>query len=264
MIEVSALSKTFSLPKKRKKDPETSLDPREQGRKFHVLENVSFASKQGEIVGLLGPNGAGKTTLLRILSTALKPSSGTALVNGADIATNPLAVRHQIGFLSGNTGLYGRLTPKEILTYYGKLHGVEKNELERRLDDLFTSLEIGDYAHRKADSLSTGMKQKVNIARTLVHDPKVIIFDEPTTGLDVFASQTILAFIERCKQQGKSVIFSTHHMHEVERLCDRIVMIYQGKLRFEGSIEEMKAQSGQQHLDEAFLALMGKEVQHAV
>lgn len=262
MIEVMALSKTFSIPKKKRGASNEVLDPRESGAQFNALSQVSFSSKSGEILGLLGPNGAGKTTLLRILSTALEPTSGTCRVHGADIVREPLEVRRKIGFLSGNTGLYGRLTAREILNYFGQLHQVPKDVLKRRIDELFKVLEIESYAHRRADTLSAGMKQKVNIARTLVHDPEVIVFDEPTTGLDVHAAQTILAFIESCKRKGKSVIFSTHHMHEVERLCDRVVLIHQGRHCFEGTVAQMKTQTQKSHLDEAFLALIGQEVNH--
>lgn len=263
MIEVKALSKTFSIPKRKKSGKVgEDIDPRESGKTFNALAGISFVSKSGEILGLLGPNGAGKTTLLRILSTALQPSSGTCVVHGADIVRDPLEVRRKIGFLSGNTGLYGRLSAREILEYFGKLHQVPKDKLSRRIEELFQVLEISSFAHRRTDTLSAGMKQKVNIARTLVHDPEVIVFDEPTTGLDVHAAQTILAFIERFKQSGKSVIFSTHHMHEVERLCDRVVLIHQGQLRFEGSVAQMKSQAQRTHLDEAFLTLIGQEVKH--
>lgn len=259
MIVVKDLCKIFSIPKKKKKN-EGPIDARERGTTFHVLKEVSFTSERGEILGLLGPNGAGKTTLLRILSTALKPSSGSCTVNGLDIVKCPLEVRRKIGFLSGNTGLYGRLSAREILTYFGQLHRVAAQDLDHRIDELFTILDIHDYAHRRADTLSAGMKQKVNIARTLVHDPEVIVFDEPTTGLDVHASQTILTFIERCKDQGKTVIFSTHHMQEVEQLCDRILMIHQGQCCFSGTVKQMLTSTGKDQLNAAFLTFMSTEV----
>jgi len=258
MIEVKNLSKTFKVPKKKKGKSEGARDPREIGNRFHVLKDINFQSEKGAIIGLLGPNGAGKTTLLRILSTALKPSAGTALVNGVDITVDPVEVRRMIGFLSGNTGLYGRLNAKEIIDYFGQLNQIPKQELERRRDELFERLQITSFAHKRSDSLSTGMKQKVSIARTLIHDPEVLVFDEPTTGLDVHAAQTILAFIQDCKDKGKSVIFSTHHMHEVDRLCDRVVVIDEGIKKFEGTTAAMRQQTGQAHLDEAFLALIGR------
>ena len=263
MFEVHSIGKRFKMPKKAKGKGKGASDSREQGRWFQALNQVSFASKSGEIVGLLGPNGAGKTTLLRILSTALKPTEGTAVVCGSDIVADPLEVRRKIGFLSGNTGLYGRLTPREIVSYFGRLHGLTKARLNDRIDELFNTLAIESFADRKSDSLSAGMKQKVSIARTLIHDPQVIVFDEPTTGLDVAAAQTILRLIETCKEQGKSVIFSTHHMHEVERLCDRVVLIHQGGKCFEGSVAHMLEKSGCDHLDDAFLTLIGAEAKHA-
>jgi sodium transport system ATP-binding protein len=258
MIEVKNLSKTFKVPKKKKGKKEDEHDPREVGNLFHVIKDISFQSEKGAIIGLLGPNGAGKTTLLRILSTALKPSAGTALVNGVDITVDPVEVRRMIGFLSGHTGLYGRLNAKEIIAYFGQLNHIPRHELEQRRDELFEKLQITSFAHKRTDTLSTGMKQKVSIARTLIHNPEVLIFDEPTTGLDVHAAQTILAFIQECKDKGKSVIFSTHHMHEVDRLCDRVVVIDEGMKKFEGSTAAMREQTGQTHLDEAFLSLIGK------
>jgi sodium transport system ATP-binding protein len=206
----------------------------------------------------LGANGAGKTTLLRVLSTSLQPTRGTALVGGVDIVKDPLQVRRKIGFLSGKTGLYARLTPQETLAFFGRMHGFSKSDIKQRIKALFDELDIHSYADKQCDLLSTGMRQKVSIARSLVHDPEIIIFDEPTTGLDVAASQTILEVIDRCRQQQKSVIFSTHHMHEVEKLCDWVVIIEQGAMCFEGSVADMRSASGKQLLDEAYLALANK------
>ncbi|MEM6992007.1 MAG: ATP-binding cassette domain-containing protein [Myxococcota bacterium] len=261
MLEVRRLVKVFAQPKKKKKSSvAAAVDPRDRGRAFHALDGVSFDAPGGKITGLLGPNGAGKTTLLRVLSTSLQPSSGSAKVDGIDIAADPLLVRRRIGFLSGNTGLYGRLTPRELLRYFGSLHGMPAARLEARIEELAALLEMSMYLDRRCDALSTGMKQKVNIGRTLVHDPDVIVFDEPTTGLDVPAAETILALVERCREQGKTVILSTHHMHEVDRVCDHVVLIHQGKLRFSGSVAQMRSQSDCTALDQAFLALMHAEV----
>jgi sodium transport system ATP-binding protein len=207
------------------------------------------------ILGLLGPNGAGKTTLLRILSTALKPTAGTASFDGVDIIENPLEVRRRIGFLSDNTGLYGRLTAREMIEYFGRLSSIESKKLKSRVEELIGLLSMKDFIDKRNDTLSSGMKQKVSIARTLIHDPQIVMFDEPTTGLDVVAAEAILQFIESCKQRGKTVLFCTHHMHEVDRLCDNVVMLRQGRLCFTGTPKQMLAHTGQTHLDKAFLTL---------
>lgn len=259
MIEVSGISKSFRERRKKVRDIRQLLERFRTGRKFFAVRDVSFLAEKGKILGLLGPNGAGKTTLLRMLSTALKPSAGTAKFDDIDIVENPLEVRRKIGFLSDNTGLYGRLTAREMIEYYGKLHGMERTKLSKRMDELFSLLEISSFADKRNDSLSSGMKQKVSIARTLIHDPEVIIFDEPTTGLDVAAAEAILKFIVSCKEKGKTVIFCTHHMHEVDRLCDSVVVLHKGRLCFEGSIENMRSQTGHTHLDKAFLALIDTE-----
>ena len=263
MIEVMGISKCF----RRRKQKGGGLYKKffGQDRKmFYAVRDVSFHAEAGSILGLLGPNGAGKTTLLRMLSTALKPTAGTANFNGIDIIENPLEVRKRIGFLSDDTGLYGRLTAREMIEYFGKLHGMEHKRLKERVNELFNLLDMTSFADKRNDSLSSGMKQKVSIARTLVHDPEVIIFDEPTTGLDVAAAEAILQFIESCKAEGKTVLFCTHHMHEVDSLCDRVVILHQGHLCFQGSLEEMRSRTGQTHLDKAFLALIDSaEVSHA-
>ena len=265
MLEIRDLTKHFTLPKKKKKKnaPPGPKDPRERGRRFHAVDGLSFRADEGKILGLLGPNGAGKTTLLRVLSTALTPSSGSVELDGVDVTTRPLEVRRRIGFLSGNTGLYGRLTPRELVAYFGKLHGIPQPRLDKRVAELTDVLDMGTFMDRRCDALSSGMKQRVNIARTLVHDPDVIVFDEPTTGLDVQAAETILDLVERCRDEGKTVILSTHHMHEVERVCDRVVLIHEGKLRFDGTVAGMREETGASTLDRAFLRLVGEEVSDA-
>ncbi len=263
MIEVDGLSKSFRRHKQKGKS-RRQKKAHEGGKWFYAVRDVSFRAETGSILGLLGPNGAGKTTLLRMLSTALKPSNGTARFDGVDVVENPLEVRKRIGFLSDNTGLYGRLTAREMIEYYGKLHGLEQAKINERMDELFSLLEMTSFADKRNDSLSSGMKQKVSIARTLIHDPEVIMFDEPTTGLDVAAAEAILKFIVSCKDKGKTVLFCTHHMHEVDRLCDFVVVLHKGRLCFEGSIEQMRSHTGQSHLDKAFLALIdSSEVNHA-
>ena len=256
MLEIKGISKSFRERRKKARNLIGFLQGLRGGRKFFAVRDVSFAAKSGTILGLLGPNGAGKTTLLRMLSTSLKPSAGTAIYEDIDLVKNPLEVRKRIGFLSDNTGLYGRLTAREMIAYYGKLHGLKRKKLRERMDELFSVLEMTDFVDKRNDSLSSGMKQKVSIARTLIHEPDILMFDEPTTGLDVAAAEAILNFIETCKIQGKTVIFCTHHMHEVERLCDCVVILNKGKLCFEGSIEQMREKTGQKLLDKAFLDLI--------
>jgi len=256
MIEIKNISKSF---KRRGKSPKRRFEtePQLTGKKVNALADVSFCAENGKILGLLGPNGAGKTTLLRILSTSLKATTGTASFDGIDILQNPLEVRRRIGFLSDNTGLYGRLTGREMIEYFGRLYGIDKKTLKNRIDELIGLLAMGDFIDKRNDSLSSGMKQKVSIARTLVHDPQIVMFDEPTTGLDVAAAEAILQLIESCKQKGKTVLFCTHHMHEVQRLCDNVVILSRGRLCFTGTPQQMLSQTGQVHLDKAFLALIG-------
>ena len=260
MIEVKAISKTFKRRGKKRKARFES-EPATSGRVVNALSEVSFSAEKGMILGLLGPNGAGKTTLLRILSTSLKPTAGTALFDGVDILQNPIEVRRRIGFLSDNTGLYGRLTGREMIEYFGLLHGLERAFLKKRVEELIELLSMKDFIDKRNDTLSSGMKQKVSIARTLVHDPQIVMFDEPTTGLDVVAAEAILQFIESCKQKGKTVLFCTHHMHEVERLCDSVAMLRQGRLCFSGTPRQMLEYTKQTRLDKAFLTLVGSGVQ---
>jgi sodium transport system ATP-binding protein len=224
--------------------------------KVSAVDHVSFRCRPGEIYGLLGANGAGKTTTLRMLATILKPSQGTAIVAGHDVIREPEKVRSQVGFLSTATALYGRLSAQEMVEYFGRLYGLAEDELARRIDAIFTRLEMDDFRDRRCDKLSTGMKQKVSIARTLVHDPSVMIFDEPTVGLDVMAARSIIGFIRECRERGKTVIFSTHVMTEAEKLCDHIGIIHGGKLLAEGTLAELRQRFGKQDLEEIFVEVV--------
>src|SRR3984893_1497346 len=221
-----------------------------------AVNDVSFSCRPGEIYGLLGANGAGKTTTLRMLATILAPSEGTAIVAGFDVTKEPQKVRAHVGFLSAATALYGRLSAQEMVEYFGRLHGLEERTLQRRIDEIFERLEMNDFRDRRCDKLSTGMKQKVSIARTLVHDPSVMIFDEPTLGLDVIAARTIALFIRECRDKGKTVVFSTHVMSEVEKLCDHIGIIHGGKLLAEGTLPELRARFGVQDLEDLFVKVV--------
>jgi sodium transport system ATP-binding protein len=238
LIEAKQLSKIFKDKKR---------------GKFHAVDNVSFTCKPGEIYGLLGANGAGKTTTLRMLATILRPNSGSAEVAGHDITRAPERVRASIGFLSTATALYGRLTAREFIEYFGRLNGINEAQLKTRVDSLIATLGISEFAHVRCEKLSTGMKQRVSIGRSVVHDPPVMIFDEPTSGLDVMAARSIVQFIRQCREQNKTVIFSSHIMSEVEKLCDRIGIIHNGKLLREGTLAELRAQSGKDDLEEIFV-----------
>lgn len=238
MIEARNLTKTFKDKKR---------------GEIRAVDSVSFRCEPGRIYGLLGANGAGKTTTLRILATILAPSSGSAMVAGHDIVRDPGQVRHNVGFLSTATALYGRLTAREMVEYFGRLHHIDEAVLRRRIDEIFTRLDMQEFRDRRCDKLSTGMKQKVSIARTLIHDPAVMIFDEPTLGLDVMAARTIVAFIRECRTQGKTVIFSSHVMSEVEKLCDVVGIVHRGRLLAEGSTAGLKARHGVDDFEEVFV-----------
>ncbi|MCC6962720.1 MAG: ATP-binding cassette domain-containing protein [candidate division Zixibacteria bacterium] len=223
-----------------------------------AVDHVNFNCKAGEVYGLLGPNGAGKTTTLRIISTALKPTSGTALINGVDVSKEPQKVREQIGFLSGNTGLYGRLTAREMVAYFGKLYGMDDSLVARRTQELFTLLDMNKFADSRNEKLSTGMKQKVSIVRSVLHDPPVMVFDEPTSGLDVMSSRTIVDFIKKCRDDGKCVIFSTHIMSEAMRLCDRVAIIHNGRIYKEGTVNRLLEETQTNNLEDAFIKIVGE------
>lgn len=223
---------------------------------IHALEAVSFEVRPGEIYGLLGPNGAGKTTCLRILSTVLKPSSGRALIAGYDVVTCPEQVRANIGFMSNNTGIYDRMTAWEMVEYYGRLYGIDEDRLQPRLEEIFDTLQMNDFRDMLGSKMSTGMKQKVSIARTIVHDPPVLIFDEPTSGLDVLVARAVHKAVESLKAQGKCIIFSTHIMREVEKLCDRVGIIHKGKILAEGTVPELIDQYKQPDIEEVFFHLI--------
>ena len=241
MIEARGLSKRFQDKKR---------------GEIRAVDNVSFTCQPGKIYGLLGANGAGKTTTLRLLATILEPTDGTAVVCGKDVIESPEEVRARVGFLSTATALYPRLTSREMVEYFGRLNGLDEATLKKRVDDIFERLDMNEFRDRRCDKLSSGMKQKTSIARTLVHDPPVMIFDEPTNALDVMTSRSIVDFIRECRDRGKTVIFSTHIMSEVEKLCDTIGIIQSGKLLAEGTLEQLRAQHQEQDLEEIFVKVV--------
>ena len=232
----------------------TFQDP-ERGR-VEAVREVELHCRRGEIYGLLGPNGAGKTTTLRMLSTILAPTSGTAEIDGVDVVEDPLEARRRIGFLSTSTGLYPRLTARETLRYFGKLHGIGEGPLEAPVEELVEAFDMGAFADGRCEAFSTGQKQKVSIARAVLHDPPVLILDEPTTGLDILASSAMIDFIESSRARGTCILFSTHIMSEAERLCDRIGVIYGGRLLAEGTLAELQERTGEAWLDGVFKALV--------
>ncbi len=231
--------------------------------KIRAVDGVSFRCEPGRIYGLLGANGAGKTTTLRILATILEPTEGTACVAGYDVVTQPEKVRASVGFLSTATALYARLSAREMVEYFGRLHGLDEATLHRRIAQIFDRLEMNEFRDRRCDKLSTGMKQKVSIARTLVHDPPVMIFDEPTLGLDVMTARTIVGFIRECREHGKTVIFSTHVMSEAEKLCDAIGIIHDGRILVEGTLEDLRRRYAQHDLEEIFVRVVEGETAKA-
>jgi sodium transport system ATP-binding protein len=241
MIEARGLSKRFRDKKR---------------GEIRAVESVSFRCEPGKIYGLLGANGAGKTTTLRMLATILEPTDGTALVCGYDIVEQPEKVRASVGFLSTATALYPRLTAQEMVEYFGRLNGLDEPTLKKRVDDIFKRLDMDGFRDRRCDKLSTGMKQKTSIARTLIHDPPVMIFDEPTLGLDIMTARTIIAFIRECRDLGKTVIFSTHVMSEVEKLCDVIGIIQGGELLAEGSLLQLRDKYAERDLEEIFVKIV--------
>ncbi|MGC4001626.1 MAG: ATP-binding cassette domain-containing protein [Pirellulales bacterium] len=223
---------------------------------FAALAGVDFDARPGEIFALLGPNGAGKTTALRVLSTVLRPTAGTALVNGFDVVSQANLVRRQIGFVSMNTAVYDRMTAWEMVEYFGRLHGFAGEELRERMTKLFANLQMNEIRDLLGSKMSTGMKQKVSIARALVHDPPVLVFDEATSGLDVLVARTLLRTIAELRDAGKCVIFSTHIMREVEKLCDRIAIIHRGKILSQGSLAELRDRHNENDVEELFFELI--------
>ena len=223
-----------------------------------ALDGISFTAQPGQVYGLLGPNGAGKTTTLRILSTVLRPTAGTATINGFDVLTQPSQVRRQIGFMSANTAVYDRMTGWEMVEYFGRLHGIPQNGLTARMEHLFARLKMNDTRDVLGAKMSTGMKQKVSVARAIVHDPPVLIFDEATAGLDVLVARALLNTVAELRDHGKCVVFSTHIMREAEKLCDRIAIIHRGKILAEGTLEKLRDQHHQHDLEELFFQLISR------
>jgi sodium transport system ATP-binding protein len=243
MIEVRDLVKTY--------------DDLQRGP-YQALAGITFTAQPGKIFGLLGPNGAGKTTALRILATLLRPTSGQVRVQGIDVTDNPAEVRARLGYVAVSTAIYDRMTAREIVEYFGRLHALPEELLQQRLETLFQRLQIRDFSDLPGGKMSTGMKQKVSIARALIHDPPVLIFDEATSGLDVLVARSLLQTITELRSLGKCIVFSTHIMREVERLCDDVAILHRGHVLTQGTLPELYERHGQTDLEEIFFQLISE------
>jgi len=224
-----------------------------------AVDDVGFTARDGEITGLLGPNGAGKTTTMRMLYTLMQPETGRVLVDGIDAAQDPDAVRRALGVLPDARGVYKRLTARENIRYFGELHGIPAAEIARRTAELARALQMEDFLDRQTEGFSQGQRTKTAIARALVHDPKNVILDEPTNGLDVMTTRGLRAFLRELRDEGRCVIFSSHIMQEVAALCDRIVVIAHGRVVANGTADELRALAGNDNLEDAFVHLIGSE-----
>ena len=227
-----------------------------------ALDGISFQARPGQIYGLLGPNGAGKTTALRILSTVLRPSSGTATINGHDVLTQADQVRRQIGFISANTAVYDRMTGWEMVEYFGRLHGIPQDDLHARMERLFGRLKMDDTRDVLGAKMSTGMRQKVSVVRAVVHDPPVLIFDEATVGLDVLVARALLKNVAELRDHGKCVLYSTHIMREAEKICDRVAILHRGRILAEGTLDELRDVHHESDLEELFFQLIFQYDEH--
>ncbi len=248
MIEVIGLTKVFPAP---------------DGGEKRAVDDLSFHVTPGEIYGLLGPNGAGKTTSLRMISGLITPTAGSVILAGHDVARERESAKRCLGYLTASTGLYQRLSPRELLRYFGELMGLDRRLVERRIALLIDWLDIGDFADLRCGGLSTGQKQRTNIARALMGDPPILVMDEPTLGLDVLTNRIVLDFIRAEGARGKAIILSTHYLDEAETLCHRFGLIHQGRLVGEGDLAALRAASGRTRLSEVFLSLCGHE-QHVL
>lgn len=249
MITVDNLVKTFTKNEKKNKKSE-----------FNAVDGISLTVREGEIVGVLGPNGAGKTTLLRMMAKLMKPTGGMVRIRiGNEEISDDIEVKRLIGYLSNNTKLYGRLSAREFLQMLGILYGMSEEDTERRIGEISAVLSMESFIDNRIEKLSTGQAQRVSIARCLVHDPQVYIFDEPTLGLDIISSAAIIDFMKGERERGKTVLYSTHYMEEAEYLCDRIIMIYHGRIISEGTPADLRAQTSKDSLRDVFAELIRKE-----
>lgn len=246
MIEVKNVSKIF-VKQVNKKEKKT----------FKADDNISFKANDGEIVGILGPNGAGKTTLLRMIAGIMEPSEGEVIIDGLSYKKNPIEIKKKISFLSGNTKLYKDLSPYELLKMCGEYYSIDKNTIEERIELITKQFNLEKFLYQKIGNLSTGQGQRVGIARCIVHNPKYYILDEATSGLDIISSQVILDFVKKEKENGKCILYSTHYMEEAENICDRVILVHEGKIIKIGTPKEIEADTNTNNLRDAFFALIG-------
>ena len=250
MIQLINVSKTFTVDRKQQKELQLETPI------VHAVKDLSFTCQPGRVMGLLGPNGAGKTTTLRMIATMIQPSTGTVIVNNIDTKTDNNTIRKNLGFLTGSTGLYMRLTPNELLDYFAGIYALPKNTYLQRRDELYTLLGMNEFANKQIGKFSTGMKQKVSIVRTILHDPPVVVFDEPTSGLDVITSENIIELIQSCKKQNKTVIFSSHIMNEIDLLCDDLVIMNKGKICFNNTMENFRNTMPATNITQSFISIV--------
>jgi ABC-2 type transport system ATP-binding protein/sodium transport system ATP-binding protein len=243
MIRIEKLSKTFVVG----------------NRDIHAARQVSFEVHPGEVFGLLGPNGAGKTTVMRMILGLLKPDSGYAEIQGIRSSNQPNELKRQVGFVSATAGIYQWLTGREMLSFFGEAYGLDDNQLTERIGHLTDVLELGEFIDRGCATLSTGQKQRLNLARALVHDPPVMMLDEPTLGLDVVGSQVIFNYIDLLKQKNKIVILCTHRLEQAQRVCSRFGLIYQGKMALTGTLAQLQQQTSKRDLVEIFISLIDSD-----
>jgi len=255
MIVVKDLWKTFKVSRQQRKEKGN----KHGDGKIDAVAGINFSCQPGRIFTLLGPNGAGKTTTLRMIATLLKPTSGSITLDGVDVVKQPQEARRKLGFLTGTTKLYDRLTADELVKYYADLHDMDKALFKKRKEELFTLLDMHDFANWRIGKLSTGMKQKVSIVRTIIHNPEIVVFDEPTVGLDVITAKHIIELIRRCKEEGKTVIFSTHIMGEVSLLSEDMAIIHNGRLCFNGSYKSFHDQMQSESLEAEFIRLLQED-----
>lgn len=250
MIQAEGLVKTFTRTEKKNKKTE-----------FNAVDGISLEIREGEILGVLGPNGAGKTTLLRMLGKLMNPTQGTVSIlddNGDEI-TNEIEIKKRIGYLSGNTKLYKRLSGRELLLMLGDIYDLNPEDTKKRIDEITEVLNLSEFIDNRIERLSTGQTQRISIARCLVHSPKYYIFDEPTLGLDIISSKSIIEFMKREREAGKSVLYSTHYMEEAEFLCDRIIMVHKGRVIAKGTPDELKQKTKTGNLRDTFLSLINEQ-----
>lgn len=245
-IDIRGLSKVYKLNKKQMQESHT------KNPKKTAVDSLSLTARAGEIYGLLGPNGAGKTTTLRCIATIIRPTAGEIYVNGHEVQKEPEEVRKSIGFLTSDIKLDPQFSTDYMFDFFGELRGLDRAKVQKRKEELFAYFGIGDFAHKRIKELSTGMKQKAAIAVSLVHDPDIVIFDEPTNGLDIITARSVTDYLKKLKEEGKLVIISTHIMSEAQKLCDRIGIIIDGKKTAEGTLADLLSETGAKDLEDAF------------